>query len=302
MSRRVVLPSILLVVTCSASSVCGAQLLSIPRYDKVQNALAQPEPSRARALQIFSPAVAAAAVAESPTLSPNEWHLLDTESRGSLLWANEPDQLLPGAQLNLGASNGALLTELAGVISGAWRISAATALAVETQDTGDEEGTSETGQDSTAAFKTFLAGGGNLSLQGVRPIAFRPTDRSNQYFLAVPRAWVDVPGLGTTDDVRSGGAEIGAEYQYHRLADEGSRPFLVFQLRGGLVVGSKEFYQGIGHSKERPFGYVAPALSFFVADQVKIGVTGFVGPSTFRDQPRVQVSLAILNKKDGANK
>lgn len=297
MPTRAIVLFVLFAAACAAPPVGGAQLLSIPRYDKVQAAVAANARGNQSAFLLFDTATARRATDESTELTSNDWHLLNTESRGSLLWANEPDQLLPGAQLNMGASSGALLTELATVVSGAWRISAATALAVAAQDTEGEEG-AEPGKDPTTAFKTFVAGGGNLSLQGVRPVAFRPAGRSNQYLLAVPRAWVDVPALGTTDDVRSGGGEIGAEYQYHRLADEGGKPFLVLQLRGSLVAGSKEFYQRIGHSDERPFAYLAPAASFFVADQVKIGVVGFVGPSTFRKQPRVQVSFGILKPKE----
>ena len=217
-------------------------------------------------------------------------------------WNQDPTELLSGARLAVGSDNGSLYTQLASIVSGRWKVNAATTLSAAKQESSEEEAetaadeTTTDADDQKAAFQRFLAGGGNLSLGGVYP--FRPHywDDAAGYVFFVPRGWVDIPSLSNTDNVQSYGTDLGIELDYHRLSSEDGSPFLVFQLRGSVAVGSGAFYDGIGLSRHRPFVYAAPSVSFVARERVKFGVSGFIGPGSLNRHGRVQVNVTLLDK------
>ena len=105
---------------------------------------------------------------------------------------------------------------------------------------------------------------------------------------------MNVPTVGVSENVDNGGAELGAEFQYHRLRTDNGAPFLVVQVRGGVAFGTEKFHESIGRTSHSAFGYLAPALNFVVQDRVKIGVLGFFGPESFDEMPRFRVNFEIL--------
>jgi hypothetical protein len=228
--------------------------------------------------------------------------VITDEDEGVLFWNHQPTELLVGSRFAFAEEEATLHSELVAVLSGAWRFSVGSTLSVNaTGGDGGEEGEeagaadeADAGDATEKAFKTFLAGGGNLSLQAVRPLLARSGGYNAQFLFLTPRAWVNIPTIGVSENVDNGGAELGAEVQYHRLRTDDGAPFLVLQVRGGLAFGTSKFHESIGRTEHSPFAYVAPALNFVIQNRVKIGVLGFFGPDSFDEMPRFRVNFEVL--------
>ena len=277
-----------LAIVLLAACPVRAQILALPRLDRLAE----------REAALLSDGDSGKGEARiSAALDARRVFAIRTEEEGVLFWNQQPTELLVGSRFAFAQEEATLHTELAAVLSGAWRFGLGTTLSVDATKedaTEDPAATAEDDEAAEKAFKTFLIGGGNVSLQAVRPIAIRADSYNAQFLFLAPRAWVNVPTIGVTENVDNGGAEIGAEYQYHRLRTDNRSPFLVFQLRGGLAFGTSQFHESLGRTSHSAFAYLAPALNFVVQDRVKIGVLGFVGPNRFDEMPRFRVNFEVL--------
>ncbi|HEX6371290.1 MAG TPA: hypothetical protein VF006_20395 [Longimicrobium sp.] len=278
----------LLVGLLLCASPSYAQLIPVPRLDRLVRADTTKFTGRDRLRLIRM----------QSRIAGDSVIVIHNDQEGALFWNQQPTELLVGSRFAFAEEEATLHSELAAVLSGAWRFSVGSTLSVSTGqgEGGDNVETAAEEDDATAekAFKTFLAGGGNLSLQAVRPIGVRGGNYNAQFLFLTPRGWVNIPTVGVSENVDNGGAEIGAEYQYHRLRTDDGAPFLVVQLRGGVAFGTAKFHESIGRTEHSPFAYLAPALNFVVQDRVKIGVLGFFGPDSFDEMPRFRVNFEIL--------
>lgn len=210
-----------------------------------------------------------------------------------VFWEENQKALLPGSSIGLGTGRGALHTELGQVLSGAWRFSAGTTLAVAKDDS--EETTDPADGETSSGFGRFVAGGGNLSLQGIRPfILANLGEHSGAALLFIPRAWLNVPELSSATGISDYGGEAAASVLFQRR-DNKQNPFLTVEVRGGVVAGSTEFYETVGRTKHEKFAYVAPSLTFTLQDQVNIGVSTFIS-SAFKDAKTMTLRLTLRNK------
>lgn len=211
-----------------------------------------------------------------------------------VFWAEERKSLLPGSSVGVGTGRAAIYTEIGKVLSGAWRFSAGTTLSVAARDSA---GSTEPEQKpATTGFGRFVAGGGNLSLQGIRPLVLANFgEHTGGALLFLPRAWLNVPELSSAEGISDYGGEAAASVLLQRR-DNLRNPFLSLEVRGGIVVGSSEFYETIGRTGQESFSYLAPSLTFALQDQVNIGVSTFIS-SAFKNQKTVTLRLTLLNKK-----
>lgn len=213
--------------------------------------------------------------------------------------------LLPAASVSPGSDRTALFTELAQALSGGWRFSLATALAVETKEDEEaaEDEASDEAADAETGFRRFLAGGGNLSLAATRPMALRGGTFTNQLLFFSPRVWSNLPTLSDADAIEDFGGEIGAEYQYLRYARSRSSdtrpelPFFAVQVHTGLVLGTNDFYRTIGHADERMFVYTVPTLNLQFENGVKLGVSYFYAFGDFSDHENLRFHIALSPPK-----
>lgn len=211
-----------------------------------------------------------------------------------VFWAENQKALLPGSSIGLGTGRGALHTELGQVLSGAWRFSAGTTLAV-AKDDSEETTTDPADDETTSGFGRFVAGGGNLSLQGIRPfILANLGEHTGAALLFIPRAWLNVPELSSATGISDYGGEAAASVLFQRR-DNKQNPFLTLELRGGVVAGSTEFYETVGRTEDKGFAYVAPSLTFTLQDQVNIGVSTFIS-GAFKDAKTMTLRLTLRNK------
>lgn len=222
--------------------------------------------------------------------------------------------LLPSASVQPGSDRTALFTELAQTLSGGWRFSLATALAVETGGENDEASEAEGDEadqdaDARTGFRRFLAGGGNLSLTATRPIALRGGTFANQLLFFSPRIWSNIPTLKGADAVDDFGGEIAGEYQYLlypriRSTDPlPDLPFLALQVHTALVLGTNSFYRTIGHDDERMFAYTVPSLNLQFNNGVKLGVAYFYAFGDFSEHENLRFQIGLSPpKKEEANR
>jgi hypothetical protein len=221
-------------------------------------------------------------------------------------WQTRPVELLASATLAPGSEQTALFTELVGVLSGAWRVGLGTALAVGlargSDGTVDEEpDPGDADDDGSAAFRRFLAGGGNLSLAGYRPLLIGNASSSSHLVLLIPRAWVDIPTLSSTERVESFGAEMAAEYQYHRYRSEwvddslsrSEVPFLTLHARLAAATGPRAFHHALGRSTSRPLLYTVPTLNLNFAEGVRVGASFFYGFGSLQRHETIRLHLTI---------
>lgn len=210
-----------------------------------------------------------------------------------VFWTENRRSLLPGSSIGLGTNRGAINTELAEVLSGAWRFSAGTTLAVAANDTA--AATDPTSQEISSGFGRFVAGGGNLSLQGIRPLVLANFgEHTGGALLFIPRVWLNVPELSSATGISDYGGEAAGSILLQRR-DNLHNPFLSFEVRGGIVVGSSEFYDTIGRTDRESFAYLAPSLTFTLQDQVNIGVSTFIS-GAFKSEKTMTLRLTLLNK------
>jgi hypothetical protein len=288
----------LLVGLLLSASPAYTQLIPVPRLDRLVTA----------DLSEFRGGDSTRFVKMQTAIANARVFVIHNDQEGALFWNQQPTELLVGSRFSFAEEEATLHSELASVLSGAWRFSVGSTLGVSTGEEEDKEGEvdAQAEEDNAVAaqekaFKTFLAGGGNLSLTAVRPIGVRSGNYNAQFLFLTPRAWVNVPAVGVSENVDNGGAEFGAEFQYHRLRTDNGAPFLVFQLRGGVAFGTDKFHESIGRTSHAPFTYLAPALNLVVQDRVKIGVLGFIGPDSFNEMPRFRVNFEVLGTEREEN-
>lgn len=216
-----------------------------------------------------------------------------SSAASEIFWMENRKSLLPGSSIGLGTGRGAIHTELAEVLSGAWRFSAGTTLAVATDDSA--AATDAEPEEMSSGFGRFVAGGGNLSLQGIRPLVLANFGvHTGGALLFIPRAWLNIPELSSATGVSDYGGELAASILLQRR-DNDENPFLSFEVRGGLVAGSTEFYETIGRTEDESFAYLAPSLTFTLQDQVNIGVSTFISDA-FEGEKTMTLRLTLLNK------
>jgi hypothetical protein len=209
-------------------------------------------------------------------------------------WGETRASLLPGSSLGLASGRGSIFTEIGQVLSGSWRISIGSALAIASDDSAGAA--ADSAQEMTAGFGRFVAGGGNLALQGVRPVVLAKLGEYNRGALFfTPRAWVNVPELSSAEGISDYGGELAGSLLLQRH-DNRAKPFLTLELRSGLVIGSNTFYQTIGRTKDKGFAYLAPTLTLTLDEQINIGVSSFIS-GAFEGENTVTLRLTLLNKK-----
>lgn len=304
---RMVPSSALLVLIATAEAAHGQGVVPLPRPRAVAQAQVAAVDSTARAnKQSDSTRVQAIQTAQSQAArwSAN-WNIVTNENAAARFWASDKTEILPAAALSPGSDKAAIYTELGAVITGGWRVAVGTTLAVSTgSESTDEAEAAAEAADVDAEFQKFVAGGGNLSLSGIRPLALQNGNYDSNMIFLIPRAWANIPSLGDADNVDNFGGELALEYQYQRYArsmkadgtlDEmPDAPFLTLQVRGGLVHGTNDFYRGIGRPSAGVFPYVSPTLSIVMAGTVKVGVTYFFGPDDFRNRQNLRLNFSMV--------
>jgi hypothetical protein len=202
--------------------------------------------------------------------------------------------LLPGANIGLGSGSASVYTEMGAMTSGSWKIVLGSTLAVAEADS------STSSQDSTredSGLNRFLAGGGAVSATGIRPVVrARLGDMTRAGLLFVPRAWINIPGLSSADDVQDYGGELGGALLFQRYANAGTAPFLTLEVRAAWVTGSSEFFQTIGREEKSGFMYLAPTLTLQVQDQINLTVSSFISDALDTSKG-LRVGVSLLRKK-----
>lgn len=141
-------------------------------------------------------------------------------------------------------------------------VTASVAAADDEGERGEQQAQADQPSDSEVDANTqrFLTNGGNAVLGLLFPgPTFRTTSSIGQtspdfmaYALFAPRIGFDVPQANTTSTNAKVNVDVGPEIT---LAARGEQLALFSQLRMAYVVGSPEFYQGLGQETNRPFGY-----------------------------------------------
>lgn len=207
-------------------------------------------------------------------------------------WGESRASVLPGVTFGFGSDRGAIYTELGKVLSGPWRVSVGTVLAVANDDAKAPADTDS--EELSSGFARFVAGGGNLSLQGSRAIITAKSAYNGAVLLFAPRGWLNVPQLSSATGITDYGGEAAVSLLLQRR-DNKNKPFLAFELRSGIVAGSDDFYETVGRISNKPFTYLAPTLTFALQDQVNIAVSSFTS-SAFEGEPAVTLKLTLVNK------
>lgn len=220
----------------------------------------------------------------------------------ALLWASDDVTLLPAASISPGKDATSVYTELAAALSGDWRVAIGTTLSVGAQEEPAEE-TESAASEEGAGFNNFLAGGGNLSLTGVRPLYFANNPYDSHLVLFVPRAWTNIPSLDSTSEVTNFGGEAAIELQYQRyeraynadgqLADKPKAPFLSVHARVGAVYGSSDFFETVGRGEDGLFVYTVPTINLSFANGVRLGASYFWGFGALDDHESIRLHLTL---------
>lgn len=290
-----------LIFAFSAPDAPAQSLLVIPDLAQGVDSVAVKQRARARYMRgkgANEEGARAAETAAAAALSdPARW---DIDLVGEMspatserFWGEAQSGILPGSTIGLGSGNAAIYTEVGHVLSGAWRLSVGTTVAVAEEEVNEEPEAQQ--QDETPlGLNRFIAGGGSLSLQALRPIwLIQAGQYSRLGVIGIPRAWVNLPQLTSAENVDNYGWEAAASVLYQRQQND-STPFLTIELRGGLAAGSEAFYQGIGHDDASSFVYLAPTVTISVVDQVNIGASYFWSPDL--DSPGgIRLNLSLLN-------
>lgn len=204
-----------------------------------------------------------------------------------------------------------IYTELAHALTGGWRVALGTALAVERDAAEDDDpAVAQDAGDATAGatgFRRFLAGGGNLSLSAMRPVAMQSHTYDSQVLVFLPRLLANIPSLSATDGVDDFGAELAAEYQYLRyersvqadgtLPARPEVPFLAASLRSGVVLGTNAFYRTVERGNESGFLYLVPKLNLQFQNGVKLGMAYFYAFGDFSEHEALTFQIAIAPTK-----
>jgi hypothetical protein len=152
-----------------------------------------------------------------------------------------------------------------------------------------------------AGFSRFLAGGGALSVQGIRPLArFQAGGYTRGAFVFAPRGWVNIPQLASSEDVDNYGGEVALSFLLQRYSNTGKEPFLNLEVRGSWAGGSDEFYQSIGRENTVAFLYIVPSISLAVEERVNVSISTFIASKFATDDGGVRVTFSLLNKDEPA--
>jgi hypothetical protein len=273
------------------------QLLVIPNLSEGANPLDSGAVIRKlRKKRSITAADSAVEIAAATTRYNDTW-VFDPDFVGAMdsltsqrFWGEARSGILPGANLGLGSDNAAIYTELGHVLSGSWRVAVGTTISATDTDSDSTE------TERNPSLDRFIAGGGSLSIQALRPLfLFEWWDMNRGAIILAPRAWVNIPTLSSADGVDDYGGELGVAAIYQRQ-NNANQPFLTAEMRFGWVAGSNAFYAGIGDADASNFVYWAPSLTLSVIDQVNIGVSTFLN-SDLVETPSLRVNLTLLNKK-----
>lgn len=297
------LASAALMLAFSASSAPAQSLLVIPDLSKGVDTTAQRQQAVNSYLETkpadTAGAEAAGREAVEALKNPARW---DVDFVGEMapdvserFWGEAQSGILPGSSIGLGSGNAAIYTEVGHVLSGAWRLSVGTTVAVAEEEEEDDDPEAQQQAETPLGLDRFISGGGSLSLQALRPLwLIQAGQYSRLGVIGIPRAWVNLPQLTSSDDVDDYGWEAAASLLYQRHRNEGS-PFLTVEVRGGLAAGSTAFYEGIGHDEASKFVYLAPTVTVSLVDQVNVGASYFWSPDL--DSPGgIRLNLSLLNR------
>lgn len=242
---------------------------------------------------------AAARAAVQDVLAPGRWDAdLVGEMRPEVskqFWGEARSGILPGSSIGLGSGSAAIYTEVGHVLSGAWRFAVGTTVAIAEGDEETVEPEAQQESEPPIGLNRFMAGGGSLSLQALRPIWLLQAGTYNRFgVVAAPRVWANLPQLTSAENVDDYGWDAAASLLYQRHQNN-TTPFLTVELRGGLVAGSSAFYQAVGRDDASRFTYLAPTVTVSIVEQVNIGASYFWSPDL--DSPGgIRLNLSLLNK------
>jgi hypothetical protein len=291
---------LLAVAPCSADA---QSLLVIPDLSRGVDTTVVAEIARAEYLEgkanDSTGAEAAARAAVQDVLAPGRW---DADLVGEMspevskqFWGEARSGILPGSSIGLGSGSAAIYTEIGHVLSGAWRFAVGTTVAIAQEDEETEEPGVQQEAETPIGLNRFMAGGGSLSLQVLRPVWLLQAGTYNRFgVVAAPRVWANLPQLTSAENVDDYGWDAAASFLYQRHQNNDT-PFMTVELRGGLVAGSPAFYQAIGHDDAGKFLYLAPTVTISIVEQVNIGASYFWSPDL--DSPSgIRLNLSLLNK------
>lgn len=295
-----------LLLAAAPHSGSAQSLLVIPDLSRGVDTIAVAEIARAKSLVDNANNANKAALSEADAraavrgvLEPGRWDIdLVGEMRPEIskqFWGEARSGILPGSSIGLGSGSAAIYTEIGHVLSGTFRFAVGTTVAIAEGDEDEAQQGAQQQADTPPGLNRFIAGGGSVSLQALRPIWLIQAGTYNRLaVVAAPRVWANLPQLTSAKNVDDYGWDASTTLLYQRHQNDTS-PFLTVELRGGVVAGSSAFYQGIGHDAASKFVYLAPTVTVAIAHQVNIGASYFWSPDL--DSPGgIRLNLSLLNK------
>ena len=212
-------------------------------------------------------------------------------------WESEGADILEQLTLSGTENRGALNVSLVTEFIGPFRTAVDGVLAATTQAAGETPDDQEE-DDEAKAVTRFLSGGGNAVVSGVLPIfqfAVGQRRKSQVVFSGHfwPRFGVDVPALGTEREDVTFSSDLGIDFRVVAAGEE--RKFgLLVQARPAWVIGTDEFYRGIGYDDRHSFGYVQMSAGFIITDKVLFAWSfPLAAPDAIRPFFRNIVSISI---------
>lgn len=192
------------------------------------------------------------------------WPVLN-RSDAKCFWGQTGTEALKSAMLSGGGDARSVTIDLVSDLIGPVRAyMTASVAAADTDEDGAEEDEGNGAEPSESVVdantQRFLANGGNAVLGLLFPgPTFRTASSIGEaspdfmgYVLFAPRIGFDVPQANTTSTNAKVNVDVGPEIS---LTARGEQITLFTQLRMAYVIGSPEFYQGLGRETNRGFGY-----------------------------------------------
>ncbi len=199
-------------------------------------------------------------------------------------------QLTLSGTENRGALNIAIVTDFLGPFRTS--IDGVLAASGDTDPSNDEE------EDQAKAVTRFLSGGGNAVVSSVFPVFQAASGAPGKSELVVsgnfwPRFGLDIPALGTERDKATFSADLGVDARVV-VAGEQRKLGVFAQVRPAYVIGTDEFYRGMGRDPRRPFGYVQMSAGLIIAGQVLLAWSfPLAAPAELREFFRNIVSISL---------
>lgn len=186
------------------------------------------------------------------------------------------------ASLQINNSGTIVETNLISSDLGPFRVSFGTLLTNATEDENDDENQSDDGltpntteEDNitqTEAFQRLLSGGGNTFLNFELPVLFASGEFSSIYLNTSARVGLDIEEFGDDIETTSGNGNVNSNL-YGSVSSK-DKVFTFFgQINYGLYFGSKEFYQNLGVTSEKAFGFGRITVGFTINNFVRFGLT-----------------------------